>query len=64
MNLQDTNRFIDLENVLKVSRVEGWGEGLLESVGERCTHCYILKWVTNKVLLYCTGNSAQCYMAA
>ena len=33
MNLQDTNRFTDLENVLKVSRVEGWGEGMLESVG-------------------------------
>ena len=23
-----------------------------------------LKWMTNKVLLYSTGNSAQCYMAA
>ena len=23
-----------------------------------------LKWVTNKNLLYSTGNSAQCYMAA
>ena len=23
-----------------------------------------LKWITNKVLLYSTGNSAQCYAAA
>ena len=23
-----------------------------------------LKWITNKDLLYTTGNSAQCYMAA
>ena len=22
-----------------------------------------LKWITNKVLLYSTGNSAQCYVA-
>ena len=28
-----------------------------------CTLLY-LKWITNKVLLYSTGNSAQCYMAA
>ena len=23
-----------------------------------------LKWMTNKILLYSTGNSAQCYVAA
>ena len=23
-----------------------------------------LKWITNRVLLYSTGNSAQCYVAA
>ena len=23
-----------------------------------------LKWITNKYLLYSTGNSAQCYVAA
>ena len=23
-----------------------------------------LKWITNKVLLYSTGNSLQCYVAA
>ena len=46
MNLQNTNRFTDLENVLKVSRVEGWGQGMLGSLGFRSTHCYILKWIT------------------
>ena len=30
-----------------------------------CTHCLLyLKWITNKVLLYSTGSSAQCYVAA
>ena len=28
-----------------------------------CTQLY-LKWITNKDLLYNTGNSAQCYVAA
>ena len=27
-------------------------------------HVLYLKWITNKVLLYSTGNSAQCYVAA
>ena len=30
---------------------------------DRYTLLY-LKWTTNKDLLYSTGNSAQCYMAA
>ena len=30
---------------------------------DRYTLLY-LKWMTNKVLLYSTENSAQCYMAA
>ena len=30
---------------------------------DRYTLLY-LKWITNKVLLYSTGNSAQCYVAA
>ena len=29
----------------------------------RCTLLYF-KWITNKVLLYSTKNSAQCYLAA
>ena len=27
-----------------------------------CTHLLCLKWITNKDLLYSTGNAAQCYI--
>ena len=40
------------------------GEGIVRDFGmDRYTLLY-LKWITNKDLLYSTGNSAQCYMAA
>ena len=43
---------------------EGWGEGIVREFGmDMYTRLY-LKWITNKDLLYSTGNSAQCYMAA
>ena len=43
---------------------KGWGEGIVREFGmEMCPLLY-LKWVTNKVLLCNTGNSAQCYVAA
>ena len=38
-----------------------------EMVKEFGINMYILlylKWITNKDLLYSTGNSAQCYVAA
>ena len=38
------------------------GKGQLESLELACTLLY-LKWITNKDLLYSTGNSAQCYVA-
>ena len=39
-------------------------EGIVREFGiERYTQLY-LRWITNKELLYSTGNSAQCYMAA
>ena len=48
----------DLENALTEL-----GEGIVREFGiERYTPLY-LKWITNKVLLYNTGNSAQCYVA-
>ena len=34
-----------------------------ESGMDMCTVLY-LKWISNKVLLYSTGNSAHCYVAA
>jgi len=47
-----------------VARGEGWGRGTVRGLGmDRYTLLY-LKWITNKTLLYSTGNSAQCYVAA
>ena len=40
----------------------GLGEGIVREFG-MYTLLY-LKWITNKVLLYSTGNSTQCYVAA
>ena len=40
------------------------GEGIVrEFAMDRHTLLY-LKWITNKDLLYSTGNSVQCYVAA
>ena len=51
-------------------RTHGCGEGenggnaIVGEFGmDICTQLY-LKWITNKDLLYNTGNSAQCYVAA
>ena len=39
-------------------------EGIVREFGmDRYTLLY-LKWITNKDLLYSTGNSARCYVAA
>ena len=40
----------------------GWGGTVREFGLDMYTLLY-LKWITNKVLVYSTGNSAQCYMA-
>ena len=53
---------------------DGWMDISLQSVRNAiidklmkglnmCTLLY-LKWITNKDLLYSTGNSAECYVAA
>ena len=39
-------------------------ERVVRELGGTCTHLQYLKWITNKDLLYSTGNSAQCYVAA
>jgi len=45
-----------------------WGSGEEEGkdreFGINMYTLLYLKWITNKVLLYSTGNSAQCYVAA
>ena len=38
---------------------EGWGEGIVREFG---TDMYT--WITNKDLLYSSGDSAQCHAAA
>ena len=47
-----------------VAKEQGWGEGIFREFGMNMYTLLYLKWITNKDLLYCTGNSAQCYMAA
>ena len=43
---------------------EKWGEGIVRDFGIDTYTLLYLKWITNKDLLYSTGNSAQCYVAA
>ena len=40
------------------------GEGIVREFGMDMYTLLYLKWITNKDLLYSTGNSAQCYVAA
>ena len=47
-----------------VARMEGWGEGIVREFGIDVYTLLCLKWITNNDLLYSTGNSAQCCVAA
>ena len=40
------------------------GKGIVTEFGMDMYTLLYLKWITNKDLLYSTGNSAQCYVAA
>ena len=42
----------------------GWGKGRVREFGMDTYTLLCLKCITNKDLLYSTGNSAQCYVAA
>ena len=48
-----------LYNNLMVVRGEGAGEGTVREFGMHTYTLLYLKWVTNKDLLYSTGNPAQ-----
>ena len=64
MYLQNRNGLTDLENELMVTR---WGrvEGrIVKEFGIDMYTLLYLKRITNKDLLYSTGNSAQSYVAA
>ena len=41
----------------------GWGEGIVRELGMDMYILLYLKWITNKDLLYRTGNFTQCYVA-
>ena len=53
----------DLENELMVASGERWGEVIIREFGIDVYTLLYLKWMT-KDLLYSTGSSAQCYVAA
>jgi len=40
------------------------GEGIVREFGMDMYTLLYLKWITHKDILYSTGNSAQCYVAA
>ena len=42
----------------------GWVERIVMEFGKVMYTLMYLKWVTDKDLLWSTGNSAQCYVAA
>ena len=42
-----------------VAKGEGWGYGIVRELGINIYTLLYLKWITNKVLLHSTGNSAQ-----
>ena len=46
-----------------VTRGQGCGEGIVWEFGIDMYTLLYLKRITNKDLLYNTGNSAQCYVA-
>ena len=60
--LQNRNRLTDLEKDWPLPGRRGKGGIVREFENNMYTLLY-LKWITNKDLLYSTGNSAQCYVA-
>ena len=64
MNLQNRKRLTDLENKIMAAKEEEWGEGIGRGLGIDMYTLLYLKWMTNKDLLYSTGNSTQCCVAA
>ena len=47
-----------------VASEEGCTKGIVTEFGMDMYTLLYLKWITNKGLLYCTGNSALCYVPA
>ena len=47
-----------------IAKGEEWRKGIVREFGMDMYTLLYLKWITNKDVLYSTGNSAQCYVAA
>ena len=47
-----------------VTRREGWGRGIVTEFGIDMYPLLYLKWITDKDLLYSTGNSAQYFITS
>ena len=63
--IQNRNRLTDLQNELTAaSRGRMAGGGIVRETEIDMYTLLYLKWITYKVLLYSTGNSAQYYVAA
>ena len=58
------NRLTDSENKSAFASQEEWGEERVREFGMDMYTLLYLTWITNKVLLYSTKNSAQCYVSA
>ena len=65
MNVQNRIRFTGLENKFMVSGRRGrMGEGIVREFGKVMYMLLYSKWIINKDLLYRTGNSGKCSVAA
>ena len=62
MNIFTKQKHTDLENQLMVTREEVWEEMIVRDLGIDMYTLLYLKWITNKDLLYSTGNPAQYYV--
>ena len=58
-HLQKRNRLIDMENRLVVAKVEGAGSGIDQEFEVSRYKLLYVEWISNEVLLYCTGNYIQ-----
>ena len=56
MNLSTVNKLMDLENSLVVAKGEGKGLGGTGNLALNRYKLWHLKCISNKILLYCTGN--------
>ena len=56
--------FQDFEREREKERQRNSGGGIFREFGMGMYTLLHLKWIANKDLLYSTGNSAQCYVAA